>query len=101
MNSLTALYNLDSKAVQNRYTQAGFGEDGFFLIKIQSGNVAAGYSVLILPIGRLTVIVPHEHSRENPTTFRELEVEVEGRQTVLPSGSTAAPSLAIFDLPIG
>ena len=38
--------------------------------------------------------------RENPTTFGQLEVEVEGRRTVLPSGSSAAPLPDIFDLPI-
>jgi hypothetical protein len=30
-----------------------------------------------------------------------LEVEVEGRRTVLPSGSSAPSPLDIFDLPIG
>jgi hypothetical protein len=29
--------------------------------------------------------------RENPTISGQLEVEVEGRRTVLPSGSSAAP----------
>ena len=52
--------------------------------------MAAGYKCSDTAIGRLTVIVPHEDSRENPATFGQLEGEVEGRPTVLPSGSSAA-----------
>ena len=40
---------------------------------------------------RLTVFVLQK-IRENPTTFGQFEVQVEGRRTVLPSGSSAAPT---------
>ena len=53
--------------------------------------MAAGYSVLNTAYRRLTVIVPHEDSRQDPTTFGQLEEEVEGRRTVLPSGSSVPP----------